>query len=194
MNQKVKLIISAVVFVGVIGICGFLYQSLSEGYSTQNEVKEEGITPEPSAADSGETEKVEAPDFSVEDVEGNVVKLSDFKGKPVVLNFWASWCPPCKSEMPDFDKVWKELGEDVAFLMLNMTDGQRETKKKADKFIAEKGFSFPVYYDVNQEAAYTYGISSIPVTYFIDKDGYVVTGSMGAMDEETLRSNLELIQ
>jgi thiol-disulfide isomerase/thioredoxin len=122
------------------------------------------------------------------------VKLSDFIGKPVVLNFWASWCPPCKGEMPEFDAVYKEVGEDVAFLMVDLVDGQRETKEKGAEYIKEQGFTFPVYFDVNQDAAATYGIMSIPTTIFIHKDGNVITGVQGAIDAETLRKGIELIK
>ncbi|MBP3544577.1 MAG: TlpA family protein disulfide reductase, partial [Lachnospiraceae bacterium] len=75
-----------------------------------------------------EPEKVPAPDFTVIDAEGNEVKLSDMRGKPVVVNFWASWCGPCKMEMPEFEEVYKELGDEVHFMMVNLTDGWQETQ------------------------------------------------------------------
>ena len=93
-----------------------------------------------------------APDFSVEDVDGLTVRLSDMRGKPVVLNFWASWCPPCRAEMPDFEKVYQELGGEIEFMMVNMLGGiQDETKNSAMAFIAGQGYSFPVYFDSNHE-------------------------------------------
>ncbi|MBQ4347432.1 MAG: TlpA family protein disulfide reductase, partial [Firmicutes bacterium] len=87
-----------------------------------------------------------APDFTVYDSEGNAVMLSDFIGKPIVLNFWASWCGPCKMEMPEFNEAYAELGEDIQFLMVNVTTG-RETQESASAFIEENGYSFPVFYD-----------------------------------------------
>lgn len=134
-----------------------------------------------------------APDFTVLDEDGAEVKLSDFLGTPVVLNFWASWCPPCKSEMPEFDKVFQELRDDVAFIMVDLADGQRETVESGKQHVSAQGYSFPVYFDVYGEAAYNYGISSIPTTVFIDKDGYVVTGAIGAINEQTLRTGIGYI-
>ncbi|MDR2964490.1 MAG: redoxin domain-containing protein [Treponema sp.] len=135
-----------------------------------------------------------APDFSVLDIDGNVVKLSDMKGKPVVLNFWASWCPPCKTEMPDFDKVYKELGQDVQFMMICLVDGSRETIESGKAYIAKEGFYFPIYFDTKQEAVYAYGIRSIPTTFFIDSKGFVIAGTQGAISESTLRRGIELIR
>ena len=134
-----------------------------------------------------------APDFTVYDGEGNEVHLSDFRGKPVILNFWASWCGPCQSEMPDFDQAYKTYGEDIHFVMVNLTDGSRETIETASAFIQESGYSFPVYYDTSYSAAIAYGTSSIPVTYFIDAEGNAVAYGMGAMDAEVLQMGLDMI-
>lgn len=149
---------------------------------------------ESSGDSTGEdTEKLLAPDFTVTDREGNEVKLSSFRGTPVVLNFWASWCPPCKAEMPDFEKLWQEYGEDVAFLMVNATDGSRETKETADGFIREQGYGFPVYYDTSQEALYVFAVNSFPTTVLIDSDGYLTERYVGMLDEDTLREGIEKI-
>jgi len=141
-----------------------------------------------------ESEEKQAPDFTVEDREGNPVKLSDLFGKPIVLNFWASWCPPCKKEMPEFEQAYKQMGEDVTFVMVDLVDGRDETKAKGAQYIEEKGFSFPVYFDMEQEAAYAYGISSIPTTLFIDKDGFIVTGAYGMLDSERLQEGINRIR
>lgn len=145
-----------------------------------------------SGDESTEPEKILAPDFTVYDSEGNEVHLSDFTGKPIVLNFWASWCGPCKMEMPDFDDAYAELGEDVHFLMVNMTSG-RETLESATSFIEEQGYSFPVYYDTDADAAMTYGVYSLPTTLFIDAEGYGIAQATGAINAETLQRGIDMI-
>lgn len=203
MNPKTKSLLLSVGLVVVVGGAVLLYNTLGRSYKPPaaslaapagaSSSAAASAAAGASSAQSASSEPLLAPDFAMEDAEGNIVRLSDFAGKPVVLNFWASWCPPCRAEMPEFDAVWKEMGDDVVFLMVNATDGQRETKEKGMQFIADKGFSFPVYYDTTQEAAYVYGISSLPTTAFIDANGSFVTGYLGQIDEQTLRSSIALI-
>ena len=133
-----------------------------------------------------------APDFTVYDKDGNEVNLSSFFGKPIVLNFWASWCPPCRMEMPDFNEKYLELGDEVHFLMVNMTTG-RETKQSAQEFIQEENFSFPIYFDTNQDAAITYSAYSLPTTYFINSEGEAVAQATGAIDIDTLQRGIDMI-
>ena len=134
-----------------------------------------------------------APDFTVYDIDGNEVKLSDYFGKPIVLNFWASWCGPCKSEMPEFNEMYSELDGEVIFLMVNMTDGSRETVESASEYVSEEGFSFPVMYDTAQDAAYTYAVYSLPTTYFLDDEGYLIARAVGAIDKDTLQQGIDMI-
>lgn len=138
-------------------------------------------------------EKMLAPDFTVYDIDGNVVRLSDYVGKPIVLNFWASWCGPCKSEMPEFEEKYKELKDEVQFLMVNMTDGSRETVDVASTFINEQGYTFPVLYDTDINAAYLYSVYSLPTTFFIDEEGYIVAYAAGAIDGEILQKGIDMV-
>ncbi|MDO4601872.1 MAG: TlpA disulfide reductase family protein [Eubacteriales bacterium] len=147
-----------------------------------------------SEKDSDENVVKTVPDFTMTDASGEEVKLSDFFGKPVVLNFWASWCGPCKSEMPHFEDAYQKYGENINFVIVNLTDGARETKEKASEFIEEQGYTFPVYFDTNTEGAMTYGTYSIPVTYFIAADGTPVAQANGALDAATLQKGLDMIQ
>ncbi|MBQ8815355.1 MAG: TlpA family protein disulfide reductase [Lachnospiraceae bacterium] len=145
------------------------------------------------SSDSAEQELTMAPDFTVYDGEGNPVNLSDFIGKPVILNFWASWCGPCKNEMPDFQEAYQEYGDDIQFLMVNCTDGFQETVETAKKFITNQGYTFPVFFDTDSDAAYTYGASSIPMTFFIDAEGHMVAYGRGMLDRETLQIGIDMI-
>ncbi|MDD2418175.1 MAG: TlpA disulfide reductase family protein [Oscillospiraceae bacterium] len=195
MNKKIKTILLLGAFVLFIGVAVFAYNMLGRKVSPQNDIditQSEGSVSQ--AGRDEEDQKTKAPDFTVLDMEGNSVKLSDLLGKPIVLNFWASWCPPCKGEMPEFNQVYKEVGEDITFMMVDLVDGQRETKEKGAQYIKKQGFSFPVYFDTKQDAAYAYGITSIPTTLFIDKDGYVITVAQSAIDEKTLKKGIDLIK
>ncbi len=159
----------------------------SEKPTSQEDESVEEETDQQEASD----DTVMAPDFQVEDAEGNMISLSSFQGKPVILNFWASWCPPCKSEMPDFQAAYDTYGEDIQFVMVNLTDGNRETKETASAFIKESGFTFPVYYDVNMEAAYAYNVSSVPLTLLIGPDGTVVAHRVGMLNAEGLQQGID---
>ena len=135
----------------------------------------------------------QALDFTVQDWEGNMVKLSDFFGKPIVLNFWASWCPPCKAELPDFDDACKKYDGEVVFLMVNMTDNQMETVEVAKDFIKTYGYDFPVYFDVDYQAAMVYGVRSIPQTYFINAEGEAVATATGMISAAQLEQGISMI-
>lgn len=194
MNKTIKTILLFSAFALFLVIAAYAYNTLSKNVSPQTNMNITSDEAEEPQNSPNNEEKTKAPDFTVSDMDGNSVKLSDLIGKPIVLNFWASWCPPCKSEMPEFNQVYKELGKEVTFMMVDLVDGQRETKKTGTEYITEQGFSFPVYFDTTGEAANTYGIMSIPTTIFIDKDGYIVTEGQGAMDEKTLRKGIDLIK
>lgn len=212
MKKYGKMIAAVCAFIILIAGSSLVYKELTNkyGYGTklntetnEEEPKDEAVKyndEEAAVSDNNEeadkengTEDKSAPDFKVVDAEDAEITLSSFAGKPVVLNFWASWCPPCKSEMPDFQKAYEQYGTDIAFVMLNLTDGVRETKEKAQSYIAEQGFTFPTYYDVEQNAANTYFITSIPTTYFIDENGDVIASAKGMLDAETLEKGISMI-
>lgn len=215
--------IGVIVLAGVLAGAGILYTNLAADYGTgQNLVltKESDTDKQSENSDSenigteesvgGETESIEtesgenteattesekvmAVDFNIENAAGEQVNLYSFVGKPIVLNFWASWCGPCKSEIPDFQAAFENYQGEVEFLMVNMTDGVRETKEIAAAYMEEQGFTLPVYYDTAQEAAYTYGVYSLPTTYFIAPDGEIVAGAQGMIDAETLELGISMI-
>jgi thiol-disulfide isomerase/thioredoxin len=187
MNQTVKTFITITALIVVIGGASVTYSVLSEDYKDKLTGIEK-VTSQVITGTSAENNRIAAPDFNVLDSEGNSVSLSSLFGKTIVLNFWASWCPPCKAEMPDFNKVYQEMKDDVVFVMVDMIDGQIETLKSGKAFIEKQGYVFPVYYDTNQEAAIAYGISSIPTTVIIDANGMAVFGFQGTVSEQTLRN------
>ena len=188
MKNKKTLVIWAAAFVVLIAGATVLYGQLSRGAAPdQLEAADEPQVTE-EEGEAQEQEKLKAPDFSVYNASG----LSDYFGKPIVLNFWASWCGPCQMEMPDFEEVYRERGAEIHFMMVNVTGG-RETLESAREFIAEKGYSFPVFYDTESEAANTYAAYSIPTTYFIDSEGYLAARAVGAIDRESLERGLAMI-
>lgn len=196
MENKKPLVILAVALVLLIAGAYALYTGLGDILQSDQLVTNPVQQPEMSGAGTETTEQEErafAPDFTVYDAEGNAWALSDFRGKPVVLNFWASWCGPCKSEMPDFEKVYAQYGDRVHFLMVNMTDGVRETVQSAAGFISQNGYTFPVYYDTDLSAATNYSVWSIPATYFIDAQGYGVARASGALVLEEIEMGLGMI-
>lgn len=131
-------------------------------------------------------------DFIVFNDEGEEVSISDYRGKTVILNFWASWCPPCIEEMPEFEALHKKLNEEeTVILAVNVTDGQRETKKTANRFLEEEDIDLNILYDEELNGATEFGILVIPQTYVIDKEGFVQFGLMGMTDETVLTAMLE---
>lgn len=198
MNKKKIIMIFVLVFILILGGAGILYKQLGQKLApdllaTQTPQETKSTETSTPTTQEDESEKILAPDFTVYDLDGNEVHLSDFIGKPVVLNFWASWCGPCKMEMPDFNEKYLEIGEEVQFLIINMTDDSRETVETASAFIAEQSYSFPVFYDTDQDAASTYGVYSIPTTYFIDADGNVIAQATGVIGAETLQQGIDMI-
>ena len=202
MKKKLSWIVVAVLLVGLIGGASVLYEKYSGEVEREQLAVEESVQSESSEAtenkeaeDSSaeEQELAMAPDFTVYDAEGNAVKLSDYIGKPTIVNFWASWCGPCQMEMPDFDEKYQELGSEVNFLMVNMTDGSQETLETAKAFLAEAGYSFPVYFDTDMDAAMTYGVNSLPSTYFIDAEGHAIAVAQGMIDAATLQQGIDMI-
>lgn len=200
MNKKV-LLITIIILVVVLALAGVLYPKLSAGMTPQQlattpsaatettapatEAAEE--TTEPTEATEPQT--IPVPDFTVLDWDGNEVKLSDYIGKPIVLNFWAHWCGPCQMEMPEFNAKWEELGGDVVFLMVHEGAAVEDGKDK----VTEGGYTFPVVFDTDSSAGALYGITAFPTTFFIDKDGNLQAYYMGAMDANLLQQGINLI-
>jgi len=128
------------------------------------------------------------PDFEVKTLDGQSVKLSDFKGKKVLLNFWASWCPPCKAEMPHMQNFYEDYAEDkkVEILAVNLTDQEYGGIEDAREFVEAYGLTFPIPTDVDGNLGETYEILTIPTTYVIDTAGLIKQKIVGPMDEQMM--------
>ncbi|WP_409305650.1 peroxiredoxin family protein [Peribacillus sp. SCS-155] len=140
----------------------------------------------------GLTVGVKAPDFTLVNLNGQKVKLSDYRGKKVLLNFWATWCPPCKKEMPDLEKLHTTSGEDIVVLAVN-DDPQNDVKG----FAQDLNLTFPILLDnekASESVTEAYQVMSLPTSFFIDKNGVIQDKFVGAMTYEYMQENLNKIK
>ncbi len=148
-----------------------------------------------SEPDDSERPDIPAPDFTLQDQYGNTHTLSDYKGKTVFLNFWATWCPPCRAEMPEIQEIYEEYGEnasDVIILGIAGPDyGQEGSAEDIADFLSENGYDYPVVMDEGGLYAYLYGISAYPTTFMIDKDGNVYGYVAGQITKAIMQDIIE---
>ncbi|MBI2907762.1 MAG: redoxin domain-containing protein [Chloroflexi bacterium] len=130
-----------------------------------------------------------APDFTLTSLSGETVSLSSLRGKAVLINFWASWCDPCRAEMPGMEKVWKEL-KDQGMVILAINE--REDKETAGKFVKELGLTFPILLDPGEVVFNTYRVTLFPSSFFIDREGVIRYMTVGQMSESTVRSRIKV--
>lgn len=131
-----------------------------------------------------------APEFTLETLDGTKVSLQDLKGKKVLLNFWASWCKPCKDEMPHMQKVYEKYNhQNVEILAINLTIG-KEKPEDAKAFAEELGLTFPILLDKEGKIGDLYKIIPLPTSYFIDEDGFIRWKYMGQMEENYIIEQL----
>lgn len=134
-----------------------------------------------------------APDFELVDLGEQPMKLSDFTGKKVILNFWATWCPPCKAEMPHMEKFYMDYEKEVVVLSVNLT--HTESKRSNVKaFVEEYGLHFPVVMDLDGEVSRTYNIYAYPTSYMIDSNGIIQEIFQGAINYDTMVKSISRIQ
>jgi peroxiredoxin len=169
----VKKVIAAVVLIALLGVA--IVQAMDKKAEPENLSQE--------AANMGGL-KVgsKAPDFELKTLAGETVKLSDLKGKKVMLNFWATWCPPCKAEMPAMEEFHKEAGDDVVILAVNI-DPHLDVKA----FVDENKITFPIPLDEEDKVNEAYQVLSIPTTYFIDTKGNIGNKYIGAMNLDAMK-------
>jgi len=193
-NKRLFLFLLAL-FAALMAGAYVLYDRLSGEISTDQLAAQQPSqeqSGQSSSQDQSQPQTIPAPDVTVYREDGSAVQLSDFFGKPIVLNFWASWCGPCKQEMPDFHEAFLAQGDEIHFLMINATTG-RETVETAADFIAQQEYTFPVFYDTTTEAAMTYGAYSLPTTFFIDAQGNAVAQAVGSISADILQQGIDMI-
>lgn len=197
-----KVIISIGALVAIFALAALGYNYLSKEYTptpvlpnVSTEADNNNTTNGESTGntETGTSEIHPAPDFTVYDLDGNKVMLSEKKGKPVIINFWATWCGPCKKEMPHFQKAYEELSDKIEFMMINPCDGMNDTRVNIDKFIAENPYTFPILCDSDIDAGSKYPVSGFPTTFFITSDGYLLGYYPGTMSEETLYGCINIL-
>ena len=176
-----NLIVTLLILVIVVGGGMLLYRNLQEDVALTMPTEQTDPTAET------------APDFSFQDSSDGIYSLSDFRGKPVILNFWSSTCPPCMEEMPLFQTFWEQYGQEIHFVIVNLTDGYNDTFASAMKVVEENHFTFPVYFDTSSAGAVAYSIRSIPMTYFIDEEGVIVSEHLGMLTEQTLEAAIQTL-
>lgn len=160
--------------------------------SNKSEINQNNQSNEDENSDKG---KVMSIDFTLYDQYGKEHKLSDYRGKTVFLNFWATWCPPCRGEMPHIEDLYKEYNknqDEVVILGVASPNlGNEGSEEGIKEFLNQNAYTFPVVMDKDGELVYQYGISAFPTTFIIDKDGYVTQYVPGAMDKETMKTLIE---
>lgn len=134
----------------------------------------------------------DAPNVRFTDAEGNAHTLDEFRGKPVVVNFWASWSGPSQRELAMFQSAYDDYKEQVHFLIINVTSDDRETREQADQLIADGGYTFPVYYDEDASAATDFEVLSVPTTFFVDSNGKGIAYAAGELNRYNFERGLSM--
>ncbi|MCL2191714.1 MAG: TlpA family protein disulfide reductase [Treponema sp.] len=191
MTRKLKTFLGVAGLAALIIVAAFAYNAFADRVVTTELL----VIPVERDGTGAATQRERAPDFALIDWDGNPIRFSDIVagGKPVVLNFWASWCPACRNEKPGFERVYRDRGGDARFVMLGLADGVRETVETGRNYIEGGGFTMPVYFDTMQEGVRAYGIRFLPTTVFIDGDGYIVAEMQGMVSEEALRRAIDFM-
>ncbi len=128
-----------------------------------------------------------APDFTLTDLEGNSVTLSDFRGKVVFINFWATWCPPCRAEMPEIEAIYQDYKDkDVVVIGIDILEAEDEVRQ----YVQQGGYSWTFVLDTTGGVTADYGITAIPTSFFLDKEGVIQAVNIGAMTKRAMESQL----
>lgn len=177
----IKKIIAAVVLVSLLTV------AIVQAMDKKTESPE--TTSQATSNKEGLSIGAKAPDFELKTLTGETVKLSNLKGKKVMLNFWATWCPPCKAEMPEMEQFSKQAGDDVVILAVNI-DPQLDVQG----FVNENKITFPVLLDAEGKVNEAYQVLSIPTTYFINSQGVIKNKFTGSMTLDVMKDFTEKLK
>ncbi|MFA6596901.1 MAG: TlpA disulfide reductase family protein [Ignavibacteriaceae bacterium] len=139
-------------------------------------------------SNSSLAQEKKAPDFSLKSVDGKIIKLSDYKNKVVIIDFWATWCPPCRRGIPDLIALQKEFKKDLVVLGISL---DTDTKGDVPAFVKDYGINYPIVYGDNTTAKLFGGVSGIPTSFLIDKKGNIVDKHVGLVPKETLAAGIK---
>lgn len=192
-----KKAILVLVVVGMLGWAVYDFSSSTDETSMEENSSGGGeITSPPPAGEEDQVEETDevgisvgqiAPDFQLSTIEGETVHLSDYRDQRVILNFWATWCPPCRAEIPDFQKLYDN--EDVEILAVDLTETE-ESVEDVRSFVKEYEMTFPVLMDENSDVADMYQVMAYPTSYMIDSSGHIQFVAMGAMNYDLMIQEL----
>ncbi|MFD2759405.1 TlpA family protein disulfide reductase [Lentibacillus juripiscarius] len=197
-----KKVILVLIVVGMLGWAVYDFSSSTDETAVEENNNSGGgkITSPPPTGDEEQVEETDevgisvgkiAPDFKLKTLEGETVRLSDYRGERVIVNFWATWCPPCRAEIPDFQKLYDN--KDVEILAVDLTETE-ESIEDVRAFVKEYDMTFPVLTDENSDVANTYQVMAYPTSYMIDSSGHIQYRAMGAMNYDLMVQELEKIE
>lgn len=189
--MKIKTILA----IGLLLVLGFFIGREFVDLNKEKDANDEEAATNTSQLDELENQGLKigetAPDFTLTSLEGQEMSLSDFRGKKVVLNFWASWCGPCRKEMPDMQKFYDAYKDkNVEVVAVNLTHFERK-REHVDEFVKEYGLTFPIPLDVEKQQYDAYKVITIPTTYFLDENGVIKERHLGPMTYEFMKNTIE---
>lgn len=174
-----KKVIPILIVLGMLGWAIFEYVSSSSEPDNTSPTLEEAAETDEIGLDKNQI----APDFEIMTLDGNQMNLSDYRGKRVMLNFWATWCPPCRAEMPDIQKLYDQ--EDIAILAVNMTASEKN-EAAVTEFVDDFELTFPILMDREAEIVELYQVQAYPTSYMIDSNGKIQFMVRGAMNYDQM--------
>jgi len=195
MSNNMKKALGAIVIIALVAIAAgmFIHDKLEENKKNALDDDTPGYEVGKGSPQSVGLEKP-APDFTLNTLDGNPLTLSDLKGKKVILNFWATWCPPCKDEMPHFQEYYEKYAEEdnVEIVAVNYTLNDKMTS--VENFVKSYDLTFPVLLMEEEDVRETYKVYTLPSTFFINSKGVIEKQVLGPLDLDTLRNYVTALE